>query len=707
MTKLAILWHMHQPYYEDLASGEHILPWVRLHATKDYYGMVALLEEFPRVRVTFNLVPSLLIQIQAFAEDRAKDRHLAIGLKPADTLDADERRFLVANGFHAAVEHMIRRFPYYFALYGRRSSPDTFDTADLRDLQIWHKLVWIDPDWLATDLRLRKLVEKGSHFSEDDKSTLRDIELELLKRVIPAYRTAAERGQIELSTSPFYHPILPLLCDTDVHFRAHPESALPRGVFRWPSDASLQLDRAFRLHASLFGSRPRGVWPSEGSVSGEAIALIAESGCEWIATDEAILARSIDRAVTAESLYRPYEVFATCEPRQSKRPIRCLFRDHGLSDLIGFSYQGWASGAAAEDFVRRVRDAGRRFTEATGGGDAVVTVILDGENAWEHYPNGGRAFLRELYRRLEEAADIQTVTMSEAAAGGAEALNTVYPGSWINSDFYIWAGHADDHRAWSQLADARRMYDVHATNVSVDARERALEELLIVEGSDWFWWYGDDHSSDQDRDFDDLFRRHLRNVYVALGLVTPDGLFVSNITTESMVSLLRPAVWLTPAIDGEVTGFSEWIGALSAYLAGGGGTMQRVSSQLVRQVFVGIGPLHIFVRIDGAGLVSGLARRQCGLALLTAGSNPRRVGLWPAPAPDIQIAVGAIVEAAVPHRLLVDGGPTEGDPPGDARLQFSLLVTDSGNHVIEQHPAGDPIEIDGVGENIELLNWRV
>jgi alpha-amylase/alpha-mannosidase (GH57 family) len=297
MTKLALLWHMHQPYYEDLATGEHILPWVRLHAIKDYWGMVAVLREFPQVRVTFNLVPSLLAQIQAFAADQADDRHLVIGLKPAESLDAEERGFLVANGFHASYERMIRPHARYAELHARRERPGDFTIGDLRDLQVLHKLVWMDPDWLASDWRLRALTDKRRGYSEDDKRQLREVELELLNAVIPTYREAAAQGRVELSTSPFYHPILPLLCDTDVHLRAHPLSALPRGLFAHPADARDQLARAFDYHARVFGAAPRGVWPSEGSVSDEVVALLAQAGAEWTATDEAILARSLGRAL--------------------------------------------------------------------------------------------------------------------------------------------------------------------------------------------------------------------------------------------------------------------------------------------------------------------------------------------------------------------------------------------------------------------------
>src|SRR5262245_18270883 len=302
MTKVAILWHMHQPFYEDLVTREHILPWVRLHALKDYYGMVALLREFPQVRVTFNLVPSLLVQLQAFAEDRARDPFLELGRRPATDLTDSDVSFILENFFHAQRQRMIEPYPRYEELLERRGTvgPSSvrdvarrFTADDLRDLQVWQKLAWIDPLYLDGDKRVRSLVEKGRGFSEDDKTLLREVELELLNRVIPEYRDAAARGQVELSTSPFYHPILPLLCDTDVYLRTHPNSRMPRQRFVHPEDARMQLTKAMEHHERLFGRKPVGLWPSEGSVSDAIVPLVAAAGFRWMATDELILARTL------------------------------------------------------------------------------------------------------------------------------------------------------------------------------------------------------------------------------------------------------------------------------------------------------------------------------------------------------------------------------------------------------------------------------
>jgi alpha-amylase/alpha-mannosidase (GH57 family) len=580
MTRVALLWHMHQPFYQDLATGEHVLPWVRLHAIKDYWGMAALTRDFPELKLTFNLVPSLLVQVEAFASGQARDRHLEVGLAAADQLTESDRQFCAEHFFHAHRARMIDPYSRYAELLatreaGRRrgNAASGFTTDDLRDLQVWHKLVWIDPIYADRDPRVRELFAKGRGFSEQDKRTLRTVELEILGRVIAEYREAAERGQAELSTSPFYHPILPLLCDASVYLKTHPSWPPPEQPFIYPQDAAEQLRRATALHQRLFGHAPGGLWPSEGSVSDAMVPLVAEAGFAWMATDEEILARSLPRTFSREAdLYRPYRVGAGAES------VACGFRDHLLSDLVGFTYASWEAQAAADDFVRRIAAAGERYVPRDGE-EPTVFVVLDGENAWEHYEGQGRPFLRALYERLEHHPGLRTVTMAEACSTAAERLPNIHPGSWINADFYIWIGHADDRRAWGQLSRARRALE-HAMGVAPpEAIAAAREELLIAEGSDWCWWYGDDHHSDHDREFDDLFRRHVRNVYRALGLPIPEDLFVTNITTmPAKVTAVPPSGPTSPRIDGRESSYFEWLGAGEVTPVATAGAMHQVSA---------------------------------------------------------------------------------------------------------------------------------
>ena len=727
MTRVAILWHMHQPYYEDLATREHILPWVRLHALKDYYGMVALLREFPDVRLTFNLVPSLLVQLEAFADNRARDRFLELSLKPAAQLDDRDAAFILDNFFHAQRQHMIDAYPRYGELLARRTANTPFDADDLRDLQVWHKLAWIDPLYLDGDPRVHALVAKGRGFSEADKAILRDVEFELLKKVIPEYRGAAARGQIELSASPYYHPILPLLCDTDVYLRTHPDARRPRQPFRRPEDAAEQLERAADCHARLFGQRPIGLWPSEGSVSDAMVPLVDAAGFRWMATDELILARTLGITLSRDSrgqvdqpehLYIPYIV------RAGGATVACTFRDHVLSDLIGFTYSSWPADAAANDFVARLVEAGRRYAERTGGGEALITIILDGENAWEHFEGGGRPFLRALYARLARHPELRTVTMAEACVGARTELAGIFPGSWIDANFYIWIGHADDRKGWSQLADARAALDVATASQSVDpaALAEAREEILIAEGSDWFWWYGDDHSSSHDLEFDKLFRVHLRNAYRRLQVPVPDELFVSNISTAAAPpAQTAPTVLLKPTLDGEETSYFEWLGAGVMEVREVAGAMHQSErrSSLVSLVHFGFDHERLYVRVDTADraldLVAGgkelslkfvapagvrfsvrqTAGRLIGTFWDRRDAEPQWVERGPGGA---TVAAGTVLEAAIPWS---DLGLGAGEGVG-----FFVAVCSQDGSELERHPAHQPIEFIAPDESFDACYWR-
>lgn len=580
-VRLALFWHMHQPYYLDPFTGESVLPWVRLHALKDYWGMVALAEAAAGMRLTFNLVPSLVEQVEAYAAERTWDRQLVLGLREPATLDAGDTAWFVREGFHAHPPTMIEPYPRYAELWRQAMDARPFDVAALRDLQVWQKLAWVDPDVAAVDARVRALREKGRGFDEADKAALRAVELDVLRRVVPAYRAAAATGRVELSCSPYFHPILPLLCDSAAHHDAHPGAPLPDPPFRWPEDADRQLARAVAAHERWFGSRPRGVWPSEGSVSPDAVAAIARAGFQWTATDEDILRRTRLGAGLAAPDHLKFTAHVASTP---SGPVRVAFRDHGLSDAIGFTYQRWPADAAIDDFLGKLRAIGDHCA-ASGAGTATVFVILDGENAWEHYAGGGRPFLRALYRRVVETPWLTTVTMSEATGGDVPTLPPLFAGSWIHGDFGIWIGHADDRRAWSQLREVRARLD--AKRHALDASRIGEVEAAIdaAEGSDWFWWYGDDHSSAHDRDFDALFRRHVRRAWHVLGDEPPEVLHHTNISTpvagDDVLRLDHVAA------RGAPRGMSHFERLGAVPLERPSGAMHRVAGGLVARCEVG------------------------------------------------------------------------------------------------------------------------
>jgi alpha-amylase/alpha-mannosidase (GH57 family) len=568
---------MHQPFYKDMVTGEYRLPWVRLHALKDYFGMVKLLDEFPEVHQNFNLVPSLVAQIQDYVSGKAHDPFFDLVSKPAKELTAADRRFALQYLFQANPVNMIGRYPRYRELWekyrstsARPEGPESYFVArDYADLQVLSQLAWFD-EFFLTEPDIAALVQKGEDFTREDQQFVAAKEGEILAKVLPAYAEAVQRGGIELSATPFYHPILPLLCDTNVGAESSPGLPLPTRRFRHPDDASLQIQRALDSHQALFGVRPKGLWPSEGSVSEEALKLACRQGIEWMATDEGVLGRSLDfnftrhngDHLTADGAERLYNIYRY---EEDETRMHMVFRDHRLSDLIGFVYSGMPAQDAANHLIRNIKDSAQPLLDQ--GKNAVVSIILDGENAWEYYPQSGREFLRRFYDALQHDDQIEPVTISEAIARHAEAdfadLHRLVPGSWIDANFNVWIGAPEDNHAWDLLAEARDYYDRHANRVSEAQRKIAWEELLIAEGSDWNWWYGPEHHSANDRDFDELYRRHLSNVYHALEGIPPEELNTPIMSGVPRPSYIPQTAYVRARVDGLVSGYFEWMGAAS------------------------------------------------------------------------------------------------------------------------------------------------
>ncbi len=627
---LVLLWHMHQPQYRDPSTGRYVLPWTRLHALKDYWGMIKILEGFPRVHVTFNLVPALVAQLEEYASGLFEEPWFELAFRPAETLGAEDKAELLARAFQVNRENMMRQWPRYVELFEWAQQPGeaaaaNFVLRDWRDLQVLSQLAWMDSEWLAHDPEVSRLSQKGADFTEPDKECLRAKQLELLAAVLPEYRRAAERGQIEISTTPFYHPILPLLCDTDVARTANPGTPLPEPSFRHPEDAREQLRRARAYHQSVFGQPPEGLWPSEGSVSDQALALAAELGFRWFASDEGILGRTLgvgfgrDAAgvpSNADRLYLPLRV------RLGEREIVGFFRDRYLSDLIGFVYSRMEAGAAAEDLHRRIRAIGERVQL---GRPLTIPIILDGENAWEYFPGGGRDFLRQFYRRLENDPDIHALTASEAlaAAGGIQTVERIFPGSWINANFDIWIGHNEDVAAWNLLREARDLYarkeQDRAKGMASAPTEQQLaaayESVLAAEGSDWCWWYGPEHSTANDAEFDALYRTHLTEIYLALGAEAPDELAEPIKRKPERALVVPPSDYLRVVVDGRETSYFEWLGA-GLYSADRRSGAMHGRSYLLHELRYGFDERFFYLRVDPfPGTLAGLGECEIRVTL--------------------------------------------------------------------------------------------
>ncbi|MCX5718200.1 MAG: glycoside hydrolase family 57 protein [Nitrospirae bacterium] len=601
---IAFLWHMHQPYYKDPFTGIYRLPWVRLHGTKDYLDMVEILEDFPEIKQTFNLVPSLLEQLRDYTENNATDIYLNLTMKnPQDLTDAD-KIFMLENFFLANWDNMIRPFPRYYELLVKRGvrflktelarTIKYFTVHDFLDLQVLFNLSWIDPMYRRKDPFLSELVRKGKGYTEDEKKLLIEKQFEILKRIIPKYKELNAKGQIELSASPFYHPILPLLWDTDLSKIAMPHVRLPQKRFSNPEDAIKQIKDAVGYFEKTFGYKPAGMWPSEGSVSEDVIRAVHSEGIKWVATDEGILANSLDirlrdysGSITDPSrFYRPY----------SFSDVSIVFRDHKLSDMIGFVYSEWDPKNAADDLINRLLNIRSSLPHDR---PYIVPIILDGENAWEHYRNDGQDFLRYLYDRLSNEKGLKAVTVSEFLKhDSGEQLGKLHAGSWINANYSIWIGHEEDNIAWDYLNDTRT--DLEAfTKLNHDKPvDEAWQAIYVAEGSDWNWWYGDEHQTETQEEFDELFRLNLMKVYKVIGQETPPSLFVPVLRENRAISpevIIRG--FINPKIDGMVTSYYEWYQGAHIAVGKSGGSMHKAES-LVSYIYYGFNQSTLFLRID-------------------------------------------------------------------------------------------------------------
>ncbi len=463
---VAFVWHMHQPYYRTSAAGAFEMPWVRMHALKDYLDMVQFLEDFPALRHTFNLVPSLVEQLEDYARGEFRDVYWEHTLKPAADLLADERAFIVDFMCERSGHPRAQRYPRYLELARKKESgadrpietlAGEFTDQEIRDLQVWFNLAWFDPVDLAQP-PLSELVARGRDFTEDDKQVLAQVQQRLLGLVLPAYRKAQAEGRIEITTSPYFHAILPLLADSDLARVAKGDIALPPQRFAHPEDAAEQIDRALALHERIFGERPRGMWCSEQAVGESVIPLLADAGFSWTISDEGVLARSLGTGILRSDaghvqnphlLYRPYRL------AREGRELAIVFRDRVLSDLIGFTYQSWAPQDAAANLIWRLREARKNLAHSPD--PQLVTIALDGENAWEYYQDDGRVFLQHLYEGLLNDPGFECVTLSGYldAEPPRHDLSWLHTGSWIGADLTTWIGDPAHSTAWDLLHTAR------------------------------------------------------------------------------------------------------------------------------------------------------------------------------------------------------------------------------------------------------------
>lgn len=695
MANVVFLWHMHQPYYVDPAARVATMPWVRLHAVKGYLDMISVIEDFPRVRANFNLTPVLLLQIKELNEGKIRDLWLDWSRTPAVALDEETKFALLENFFKIHWDNLVKPFPRYWELLNKRGltfyRDDVrrglryFSTQEFLDLQTWFNLAWCGYTAERLYPELTTLKRKGRNFTEEEKQQVLDIHMEILGSLIGRYRAAEERGQVELTTTPFFHPILPLVYDSSFAARSLPGRKFPER-FSWPEDAAAQLTLAVEQHAGLFGKAPRGLWPSEGSIAPELIPLMQRSGIEYFCSDEENLFNSLKRDPAYQGRAVDHlELFQGWRVTHDGAAVNALFREKPLSDFIGFMAAKNGPQAAATHLLFHLRHIAELVPKETG----VIPLILDGENAWETFADGGEGFLRAVYGGIEsDSGRLHSCTIEDYLRHHPpqKRLSTLHTGSWIGSNFDIWIGEEEENRAWDLLGKTRTFLQekINSGTLTPAQHATAMREIYAAEGSDWFWWYGPDFSTDNDALFDSLFRQHLRNVYTLCGAVAPAALDVPISRRRAEPLYTVPERLISPSLDGGES-FFDWLGAGSYAPGSEQGAMYR-AERLVSRVQFGNNEETFFIRID--------LRKRAAAELIVQFHQPAEQ--------QVKIAL-----AGVRSPFVHTGIPlAELGLAGEMPLAFQVKVMQDGIE-LECYPESAPIQFPLLGRDFAMRNWIV
>jgi len=528
---------MHQPEYRDLRNGEYHLPWTYLHTIKDYVDMVAHIENNHDARAIVNFAPVLLEQIDDYTQQlngylnhgkALRDPLLSSLADPVLMLDDEKRLFIIKSCLRANKERLIEPFEVFETLADMAETAiknkeilSYYSEQFFSDLLVWYHLAWIAETVRLTDDRVISLMKKAQHFTLHDRHLLIEVFNELISGVIPRYKKLAEQGRIELSMTPYAHPIVPLLLDLNSSSQALPDIELPLAT-SYPGGqqrSQWHMQKGIDVFKHYFGFEPQGCWPSEGSISSEMIELSSNMGLKWLASGETVLRNSLKESSidTDNCIHETYQF--------RDNPIACFFRDDGLSDMIGFKYSNWHADDAVANFIHNLETIAENCADNPA---AIVSVILDGENAWEYYPQNAYHFISALYKKLGQHKGINLTTYSEYLNNHSnrKSVNEIVAGSWVYGTFSTWIGEKDKNRAWDMLVEAKKVYDrvTKEGKLSSEELNSAEMQLATCESSDWFWWFGEYNSAESVAAFDEQYRLHLSNLYQILKAEPPEYL---------------------------------------------------------------------------------------------------------------------------------------------------------------------------------------
>ena len=612
---LAIYWHMHQPVYE--LEGTYLMPWVRLHAVKDYLDMVLILEKFPKLKLNFNIVPALLDAIIDYSEAGYHDIHSELTVSDTENLTDEEKAFIINNFFSSKYETMIYRSETYKNLFQKRFAKDTADITDfsaqeISDLMALFNLVWIDPIHFERYPRLKELWDKQTGYTTEDRKEIIDIQKQIRREIIPSYKKYIQTGLIESTTSPYYHAILPILLDLKASTKSViTTEGLPQ-TLGMLEDAKYQIKIALDRIEEIFGVRPKGMWPPELCLGPKTLNLLAKEGIKWTISDEGILSSSINFDFIRDfkgNLNDPYHLLKVYNYETKDSNIDIIFRDRSIPNLINFEYAGINPKMAAGDLYEKIKIIQNKLLVSPDE-KHLLTIASDSENCWENYQNDGRDFLENIYSLIENDNTLETVLISEYIENDKHKKNLkkIHSGSWIDKTFQFWIGEPEKNKAWAYLKKTKDDFDSFVKeNPDNPNIKYARRELLIAEGSDWFWWYGEPNNSGQDFVFDYMFRERLKNVYIVLNKTYPEYLDQTLITTLE-VPFKHPKRSITPTMDGLNSSYDDWYNAGSMTLIDGPVFRENKN---VDKILFGCDKNNIYFRLHvnkGSGEISFIDR---------------------------------------------------------------------------------------------------
>lgn len=561
---IAFYWHMHQPVYQLSPQSDYLMPWVRLHAIKDYLDMALICENFKNIKLNFNLVPVLIDSLVDYGENNFHDIHSRLTVKNVEDLSDDDKEFIINNFFDANYHSMILPNDEYNRLYqkyqsGNANDINVFSNQEYSDLMALFNLVWFDPIYKNKYPELKKIIKKKKNYTLEDRIKIIDIQRDIIRKIIPEYKKLSDAGKIEITTSPYYHPILPILLDIK-DIKKSRDSSLPTNL-KTELDAKMQTQMALDKMEKLFGKRPKGIWPSEHCISPKELDMFKELGVQWTISDEGILSNSIKMEFPRDFRgYQedPYHILKT----YNYNGVNLIFRDSLIPNLISFEYPSHNCEGAANDLYDRIKVVQSKLLSSPDD-NHLLTIAMDGENCWENYTSDGSTFLSAIYSLIENDPTLETVLISDYIEkdNNKKNLNKISSGSWINRNFKLWIDEPLKNLAWTYLKQVRDDFaDFVKHNPYNPNIEDARRELFICEGSDWFWWYGEPNDSGRDNIFDYIFREHLKNIYKFLDLEIPEYLDIPLLSAITKPSRY-PKGEFTPIIDGKAKDDESWLNA--------------------------------------------------------------------------------------------------------------------------------------------------